>query len=91
MWKEKQHKDKGKLIKISTKHSGLNAHLPWKEDDLWLFMGSATDPNGQEWWLFHPTFITNNLGMRIDKQKNQGWKQALGKSGYSVVVIQEVK
>lgn len=85
MWKEKKHKDKGKLIKISAKIEGHQHLLPWKEDDLLLFQGSATDPNGREWWLFLNTF--GGGGMRLQKKKHQGWKQALKSDGYVVEVV----
>ncbi len=85
MWKEKKHKEKGKLIKISAKIEGQQQFLAWNKDDLWLFQGSATDPDGQEWWLLLNTFAS--FGMRFEKKKHQGWKQALKSDGYVVEVV----
>ena len=85
MWKEKNHKDKGKLIKFYAKIEGQQHFLHWKKDDLWLFQGSATDEKEQEWWLLLNTFT--GYSTRFQKKKHQGWKQALKSDGYVVEVI----
>ena len=84
MWKGKKHKDEGKLIKLWSK--SVQPFLPWKKEDLWSFDGSATDPHGQEWWLLL-NLHRADCSFRVQKQKHQGWKQAIKSNGYVVEVI----
>ena len=85
MWREKKHKDKGKLIKIYPKKEEQEQFLHWKKNDLWLFQGSAIDPDGREWWLLLNTFRRG--GLRVEKKKHQGWKQAVESDAYVVEVL----
>ena len=84
MWREKKHKDKGKLIKLCSKSA--QPFMPWEKEDLWSFDGFAIDPDGQEWWLLLNTY-RGNCSFRVPKRKHQGWKQAIKEFGYVVEVI----